>query len=119
MKIIVTSILMALVLASSAHAVRIKDLASFEGARENQLVGYGLVVGLNGTGDSDQARIQLQSISAMLERMGVSINPNLIKVKNVAAVMVTATLPLLQNRVIGWMYWFPLWETPRASPVAH
>ncbi|BCS55802.1 flagellar basal body P-ring protein FlgI [Geobacter sp. SVR] len=93
MKIIVTSILMALVLASSAHAVRIKDLASFEGARENQLVGYGLVVGLNGTGDSDQARIQLQSISAMLERMGVSINPNLIKVKNVAAVMVTATLP--------------------------
>jgi flagellar P-ring protein precursor FlgI len=89
----ILTLLMFLSLASSAQAARIKDLAAFEGVRDNQLVGYGLVVGLNGTGDSDQARVQLQSIVTMLERMGVSVNVNLIKVKNVAAVMVTSTLP--------------------------
>ncbi len=82
-----------LLLASRADAARIKDLSSFEGVRENQLVGYGLVVGLNGTGDSDQARVQLQSIVTMLERMGVTVGINQVKVKNIAAVMVTATLP--------------------------
>jgi flagellar P-ring protein precursor FlgI len=90
---IVIALLMVLVLTSSANATRIKDLAAFEGVRDNQLVGYGLIVGLNGTGDSDQARVQLQSIVTMLERMGVTVNINLIKVKNVAAVMVTSTLP--------------------------
>ncbi len=84
---------MLLLLTNAAHAVRIKDLASFEGVRENQLVGYGLVVGLNGTGDSDQARLQLQSVATMLERMGSTISASQIKLKNVAAVMVTATLP--------------------------
>jgi flagellar P-ring protein precursor FlgI len=84
---------MLLLLTTAAHAVRIKDLASFEGVRENQLVGYGLVVGLNGTGDSDQARLQLQSVATMLERMGSTISASQIKLKNVAAVMVTATLP--------------------------
>jgi flagellar P-ring protein precursor FlgI len=84
---------MLFLLTASAHAVRIKELASFEGVRENQLVGYGLVVGLNGTGDSDQARLQLLSVATMLERMGTSINASQIKLKNVAAVMVTATLP--------------------------
>ena len=93
MKSHIIAILMVLTLAGSAHAVRIKELAAFEGVRENQLVGYGLVVGLNGTGDSDQAKIQIQSTANMLERMGVTVNPNLIKVKNIAAVMVTATLP--------------------------
>lgn len=93
MKMLVAVGSFCVLLATSAHAVRIKDLASFEGVRENQLVGYGLVVGLNGTGDSDQARLQLQSVATMLERMGVTVNPNLIKLKNVAAVMVTATLP--------------------------
>ncbi|NVN89761.1 MAG: flagellar basal body P-ring protein FlgI [Desulfuromonadales bacterium] len=93
MKMLIAVSSLFLLLASTAHAVRIKDLASFEGVRENQLVGYGLVVGLNGTGDSDQARLQLQSVATMLERMGVTVNPNLIKLKNVAAVMVTATLP--------------------------
>lgn len=93
MKTLLTACCMLLVLATSAHAVRIKDLAAFEGVRDNQLVGYGLVVGLNGTGDSDQARVQLQSVATMLERLGVTVNPNLIKLKNVAAVMVTATLP--------------------------
>ena len=93
MKKIIWIILLVLACGSSANAARIKDLASFEGVRDNQLVGYGLVVGLNGSGDSDQARVQLQSIVTMLERMGVTVNINLIKVKNVAAVLVTATLP--------------------------
>jgi flagellar P-ring protein precursor FlgI len=80
-------------LASVLHAARIKDIAAFRGVRPNQLVGYGLVVGLAGTGDSDDAVFTLQSMSAMLEKMGVTVNPDDIKVKNVAAVMVTAELP--------------------------
>lgn len=78
---------------SSAFASRIKDLASFEGVRENQLIGYGLVVGLNGTGDSDQTRLQAQSVVNMLERMGITTTVIDNKIKNVAAVMITATLP--------------------------
>lgn len=74
-------------------AARIKDIASFRGVRSNQLVGYGLVVGLNGTGDSQDAVFTLQSMAAMLEKMGVTVNPDDISVKNVAAVMVTAELP--------------------------
>lgn len=92
MRLFIAFCLMFLV-ASNAHAVRIKDLASFEGVRDNQLVGYGIVVGLNGSGDSDQARVQIQSVVTMLERMGVTIGVNQIKVKNVAAVLVTTTLP--------------------------
>jgi flagellar P-ring protein precursor FlgI len=95
MKNTVCAICIALVLlvTATAHAIRIKDLASFEGVRDNQLMGYGLVVGLNGSGDSDQTRIQTQSVVNMLERMGITTSINEIKVKNVAAVMVTATLP--------------------------
>jgi flagellar P-ring protein precursor FlgI len=74
-------------------ASRIKDIASFEGVRENQLVGYGLVVGLNGTGDRSQTYFSTQTLANMLERNGVSINPDQVRVKNIAAVMVTATLP--------------------------
>lgn len=77
----------------AAHATRIKDIAAFDGVRENQLVGYGLVVGLNGSGDADQTKFQTQSLVNMLERMGITINRADVKVKNVAAVMVTATLP--------------------------
>jgi flagellar P-ring protein precursor FlgI len=80
-------------LAADLAAIRIKDIATFRGVRSNQLVGYGLVVGLNGTGDSDDAVFTLQSMSSLLERMGVTVNPDDIKVKNVAAVMVTADLP--------------------------
>lgn len=76
-----------------AHAIRIKDIASFDGVRENQLIGYGLVVGLNGTGDGNQTKFQIQSLVNMLERMGITINRADVTVKNVAAVMVTATLP--------------------------
>lgn len=75
------------------HATRIKDIAAFDGVRDNQLVGYGLIVGLNGSGDSDQTKFPVQSLVNMLERMGVTVNRADIKVKNVAAVMVTATLP--------------------------
>lgn len=95
MKNSVTILVCALVFlaTSTAHAVRIKDLASFEGVRDNQLIGYGLVAGLNGSGDSDQVVIQYQSVVNMLERMGITTSLNNIKLKNIAVVMVTATLP--------------------------
>lgn len=96
-KIIITALLL-MSFTTVAHAIRIKDIASFEGVRENQLMGYGLVVGLNGTGDSDQAKIQTQSIVNMLERMGITTNVNDVKVKNIAAVMVTATLPAFSKQ---------------------
>lgn len=91
----ITLIIFAVVvfLAENADAIRIKDLASFEGVRDNQLIGYGLVVGLNGSGDSDQTKVQIQSMVNMLERMGVTTSVNDIKIKNVAAVVVTANLP--------------------------
>ncbi len=76
-----------------AQGIRLKDLVGIEGVRTNQLVGYGLVVGLNGTGDSQQTIFSVQSLTNMLQRMGVSVAPGLIMVRNTAAVMVTATLP--------------------------
>jgi flagellar P-ring protein precursor FlgI len=77
-----------------AATSRIKDIADFEGVRGNMLVGYGLVVGLNGTGDSlRNAAFTQESLVAMLERLGVSTRGNNLNTKNVAAVMVTATLP--------------------------
>src|SRR6516162_2072284 len=80
--------------APGAATSRIKDLANFEGVRENQLIGYGLVVGLNGTGDTLQnIPFTRQSIQAMLERMGVNIRGAQIRTGNVAAVMVTGNLP--------------------------
>ncbi len=75
-----------------ADAARLKDIADIEGVRGNQLLGYGLVVGLNGSGDGKLDFTQ-KSVSNMLEKMGLRINPVDVKVKNVAAVMVTATLP--------------------------
>ncbi len=73
---------------------RIKDLASIEGVRQNQLIGYGLVVGLNGTGDTlNNIPFTKQSLQAMLERLGVNIRGAQIRTGNVAAVMVTANLP--------------------------
>lgn len=83
----------------AAHSVRIKDIVSFEGVRDNQLVGYGLVVGLNGTGDSiSSIPYTKESLAGMLERLGVNVrNPDDGKInlsgKNIAAVMVTATMP--------------------------
>lgn len=73
---------------------RIKDVADFEGVRENQLVGYGLVVGLNGTGDSlRNSPFTRQSLASMLERLGVNASNGNLNTRNVAAVMVTANLP--------------------------
>jgi flagellar P-ring protein precursor FlgI len=82
-------------LVSPAHATsRIKDLANIEGVRQNQLIGYGLVVGLNGTGDTlNNIPFTRQSLQAMLERLGVNIRGQQIRTGNVAAVMVTANLP--------------------------
>jgi len=73
-------------------ATRLKELVSVEGVRDNQLIGYGLVVGLNGTGDRKQTFFSAQSLANLLQQMGVSVNPLLITVRNTAAVMVTATL---------------------------
>jgi flagellar P-ring protein precursor FlgI len=81
------------VLAESLFAARLKDLVDVEGVRENQLIGYGLVVGLAGTGDKQQTVFTNQSLTNILERMGVIVSPTAIQVKNTAAAMVTATLP--------------------------
>jgi flagellar P-ring protein precursor FlgI len=72
---------------------RLKELVSLEGVRDNQLIGYGLVVGLNGTGDRQLTVFSAQSLTNMLQQMGVSVPATAILVKNTAAVMVTATLP--------------------------
>ncbi|MBZ5610069.1 MAG: flagellar basal body P-ring protein FlgI [Acidobacteriia bacterium] len=74
-------------------AIRLKELASLEGVRDNQLVGYGMVVGLNGTGDRRQTLFTAQSLANMLQQMGVTVNPQFILVRNTASAMVTATLP--------------------------
>ena len=85
----------ALVLAASlAHAVRLKDIASFSGVRSNELVGYGLVVGLSGTGDGAASDFTITSMINMLEKMGVEVKKAALKPKNVAAVMVTAKMPV-------------------------
>jgi flagellar P-ring protein precursor FlgI len=89
----VTALIIPLCLASTANAARIKDITQIQGVRQNQLVGYGLVVGLNGTGDGDKARFTLQSLVSMLEKMGITVNSLDIKVKNVAAAMITADMP--------------------------
>lgn len=85
----------ALLVADAARAERIKDLASIAGVRQNQLVGYGIVVGLDGSGDqTTQTPFTIQSIINMLSNMGVAMPPGTsLQLKNVAAVMVTATLP--------------------------
>jgi flagellar P-ring protein precursor FlgI len=93
MKKIIFIIAFILAVPYASHATRIKDIASIDGVRDNQLVGYGLVVGLNGSGDSDQTKFPVQTLSNLLERSGVTIRRTDITVKNLAAVMVTATLP--------------------------
>ena len=84
-----------LVVASAAHADRLKDLAAVEGVRANQLIGYGLVVGLDGTGDqTSQARFTVQSLRSLLTQLGVTIPPGVDpQLKNVAAVALHAELP--------------------------
>ncbi|MCF8061399.1 MAG: flagellar basal body P-ring protein FlgI [Deltaproteobacteria bacterium] len=84
---------LSLVWGTAALAARIKDLASIKGTRNNQLMGYGLVVGLNGTGDGSGTRFTVQSLVNMMERLGIHALSDQVKVANVAAVMVTADLP--------------------------
>lgn len=73
--------------------VRLKDVARIQGVRANQLIGYGIVVGLDGSGDKDQTKFTVQTLTNLMARQGISISPASVKVKNVAAVMVTAELP--------------------------
>jgi flagellar P-ring protein precursor FlgI len=72
---------------------RVKDISSIEGIRDNQLVGYGIVVGLQGTGDTQQTAFPIQTLAATLLRMGVSVPASSIRVQNLAAVFISATLP--------------------------
>ncbi|MBW1709098.1 MAG: flagellar basal body P-ring protein FlgI [Deltaproteobacteria bacterium] len=92
--ILIFTVISILVLqASAAWSIRLKDIASFEGVRANQLIGYGLVVGLNGTGDKSGTTFTIQSLVNMLKNMGIQVSPQQVRIKNVAAVMVTADLP--------------------------
>src|SRR3954447_23145051 len=93
MKIASLLLLFTLSLPVAAAPARLKDLVAVEGVRDNQLIGYGLVVGLAGTGDRKQTLFSAQSLTNLLERMGVSVSPTAIRVANTAAVLVTATLP--------------------------
>lgn len=76
-----------------SFAEKIGEIANIVGVRDNQLIGYGLVIGLNGTGDKTSSKFTMQSIANMLESMNVKVSPEDIKSKNVAAVMITANLP--------------------------
>lgn len=90
---LVLLLLAMLCVASPALAARIKDLAAVKGVRDNQLVGYGIVVGLNGTGDGKNATFTTNGLANLMRNMGVKIDPQEIRVKNVASVIVTAKLP--------------------------
>lgn len=87
------SLILFLLFALTLQAQKIGEIANIVGVRDNQLIGYGLVVGLNGTGDKSASKFTMQSIANMLESVNVKVSPNDIKSKNIAAVMVTATLP--------------------------
>lgn len=78
---------------SAGYSARIKDITSIKGIRQNQLLGYGLIIGLNGTGDKGGTKFTIQGLVNMLEHMGVHVDPDEVKVKNVAAVVVSAKLP--------------------------
>jgi len=93
MKTLLAVVIAGSLLPAPAGAARLKDLVSIEGVRENQLIGYGLVVGLAGKGDSFQTTFSAQSLTNLLSRMGISVPATAIRITNTAAVMVTATLP--------------------------
>jgi flagellar P-ring protein precursor FlgI len=86
-------LLISFLLPSAGYSARIKDISSIKGIRQNQLLGYGLVIGLNGTGDKGGTKFTIQGLVNMLEHMGVHVDPDEVKVKNVAAVVVSAKLP--------------------------
>ncbi|MDH3393084.1 MAG: flagellar basal body P-ring protein FlgI [Desulfobulbaceae bacterium] len=92
-RLLIALLLTTIWLTGEASAARLKDLASIKGVRNNQIIGYGLVVGLNGTGDGNKAGFTTQTLANLMGNMGVEINSKDIKVKNVASVMITAQLP--------------------------
>ncbi len=94
MKKIIILLIITIGIVTQLHAgSRIKDIAYVQGVRGQQLIGYGLVVGLNGTGDTQRSTFTLQSVTSMLKRFGITVSQNDLRLRNVAAVMVTATAP--------------------------
>ncbi len=91
--VLVSALAVSTLVAPVAEAARLKEIANVKGVRENPLIGYGLVVGLAGTGDKSGTEFTIQSLTSMLSKMGIALDPNQINVKNVAAVMVTSRLP--------------------------
>ena len=83
--------------------VLVRDITSVEGVRDNMLVGYGLVVGLRGTGDRQQTIFTVQTLANAMQKMGVLISPSTVVVKNVAAVFITASLPPFSRPGRSWM----------------
>lgn len=89
-----TILLLSVLLAGAASAAtRIKDIAYLQGVKSKQIIGYGLVVGLNGTGDTQRSTFTLQSVTSMLKRFGITVPQADLRLRNAAAVMVTATVP--------------------------
>jgi flagellar P-ring protein precursor FlgI len=80
-------------LASVAHADRIKDMTSIAGVRDNHITGFGIVIGLDGTGDDARSPVVKEALAKMLKKLGITIDPSALKAKNVAAVMLTTELP--------------------------
>src|SRR5689334_16898002 len=94
-RLFVTVLLAATAMAADAplRTARLRDISQVEGVRENPLIGYGLVVGLNGTGDRRQTVFTTQMLANIMQRMGMQVPAASVRVNNVAAVFVTATLP--------------------------
>ena len=90
--VLLASLLIMLAPIADAAKVRIKDICSFHNTKEIDLIGYGLVIGLEGSGDGAGTQFTVQSLANMMERMGLTVDPKKVKVKNVAAVLVTAKL---------------------------
>lgn len=87
-----------LIITSAAYATRIKDIAYVKGVNDYQVIGYGLVVGLNGTGDTQMSILTQQSVASMLKRFGITLNQSQIRMRNVAAVMVVASIPPFSSK---------------------
>lgn len=83
--------------AEGSHKVRIKDICEFQNKQEADLIGYGLIIGLDGTGDGNNTQFTIQSLTNMMERMGLTVDADKVKVKNVAAVLVTARMSSVQR----------------------
>lgn len=92
-EIMIKKIMLFFLVCSFGFGEKIGDIVNIVGVRDNQLIGYGLVIGLNGTGDKTSSKFTMQSIANMLESMNIKVSPEDIKSKNVAAVMITTTLP--------------------------